>query len=85
MTAPAQEALTLQRPAPNDLLMIVARGSTKDEAGENNRGIHGAMQSAMRKIQYARHRHGLHTPPQFDICNATLLVLTIARHCAVSL
>ncbi len=30
MTAPAKEALTLQRPLPDDALMIVARGSKND-------------------------------------------------------
>jgi hypothetical protein len=31
MTAPAPEALSLQRPLPDDALMIVARGGKKDE------------------------------------------------------
>jgi hypothetical protein len=29
----AEEALTLQRPQPDDALMIVARGGKKDEGG----------------------------------------------------
>jgi putative SOS response-associated peptidase YedK len=33
MTAPIQEALTLQRPLPDDALMIAARGEKKDEGG----------------------------------------------------
>jgi putative SOS response-associated peptidase YedK len=33
MTAPAPEALTLQRPLPDDALVIVARGEKKDEGG----------------------------------------------------
>jgi putative SOS response-associated peptidase YedK len=33
MTAPPEEALTLQRPLPNDALMIVARGGKKDDGG----------------------------------------------------
>ncbi len=33
MTAPIKEALTLQRPLPDGVLVIVARGSKKD--GEN--------------------------------------------------
>jgi putative SOS response-associated peptidase YedK len=33
MAAPPLEALTLQRPLPDDALMIVARGEKKDEAG----------------------------------------------------
>jgi hypothetical protein len=34
MTAPAEMALQLQRPLPDDALTIVARGERKDEAGE---------------------------------------------------
>ena len=33
MMAPPEEALTLQRPLPDDALMIVARGEKKDEGG----------------------------------------------------
>jgi putative SOS response-associated peptidase YedK len=33
MMAPPEEALTLQRPLPDDALMIVARGERKDEGG----------------------------------------------------
>ena len=33
MTAPAEEALMLQRPLVDDALMIVARGGNKDEGG----------------------------------------------------
>jgi putative SOS response-associated peptidase YedK len=33
MTAPPGEALKLQRPLPDDALMIVARGEKKDEGG----------------------------------------------------
>ena len=33
MTLPAEEALNLQRPLPDDALMIVARGEKKDEGG----------------------------------------------------
>ena len=33
MTAPPEDALTLQRPLPEDALMIVARGGKKDEGG----------------------------------------------------
>jgi putative SOS response-associated peptidase YedK len=33
MTAPLEEALKLQRPLPDDALMIVARGEKKDEGG----------------------------------------------------
>jgi putative SOS response-associated peptidase YedK len=33
MTAPAEEALMLQRPLADDALMIVARGEKKDEGG----------------------------------------------------
>jgi putative SOS response-associated peptidase YedK len=33
MNAPSEEALTLQRPLPDDALMIVARGEKKDEGG----------------------------------------------------
>jgi putative SOS response-associated peptidase YedK len=33
MTAPALEALHLQRPLPDDTLVIVARGEKKDEGG----------------------------------------------------
>ena len=33
MTAPLGEALKLQRPLPDDALMIVARGEKKDEGG----------------------------------------------------
>jgi putative SOS response-associated peptidase YedK len=33
MTAPAEEALRLQRPLADDALMIVARGGKQDEAG----------------------------------------------------
>jgi len=33
LTAPAEEALALQRPLPDDALTIVARGERKDEAG----------------------------------------------------
>jgi putative SOS response-associated peptidase YedK len=33
MTAPAPEALKLQRPLPDDALVIVARGEKKDEGG----------------------------------------------------
>jgi putative SOS response-associated peptidase YedK len=32
MTAPADEALALQRPLPADQMMIVAKGERKDEA-----------------------------------------------------
>jgi hypothetical protein len=32
MTAPAEEALKLQRPLPDDVLAIVARGERKDES-----------------------------------------------------
>jgi putative SOS response-associated peptidase YedK len=32
LTAPADEALELQRPLPADQMMIVARGERKDEA-----------------------------------------------------
>jgi putative SOS response-associated peptidase YedK len=32
MTAPAEEALKLQRPLPDGVLEIVARGGKKDEA-----------------------------------------------------
>jgi hypothetical protein len=34
MTAPADVALQLQRPLPEQALTIVARGERKDEAGE---------------------------------------------------
>jgi hypothetical protein len=33
MTAPAPEALALQRPLPDDALVIVGRGAKKDEGG----------------------------------------------------
>jgi putative SOS response-associated peptidase YedK len=33
MTAPPGEALKLQRPLPDDALIIVARGEKKDEGG----------------------------------------------------
>jgi putative SOS response-associated peptidase YedK len=33
MTAPTPEALKLQRPLPDDALVIVARGGKKDEGG----------------------------------------------------
>lgn len=33
LTAPAEVALQLQRPLPDDALTIVARGERKDEAG----------------------------------------------------
>jgi putative SOS response-associated peptidase YedK len=33
MTAPPEEALKLQRPLPDDALMIVGRGAKKDEGG----------------------------------------------------
>jgi putative SOS response-associated peptidase YedK len=33
MSAPAEEALKLQRPLRDDVLMIVARGEKKDEGG----------------------------------------------------
>ena len=33
MTAPAEDALKLQRPLPDDALIIVARGGKKDEGG----------------------------------------------------
>jgi putative SOS response-associated peptidase YedK len=33
MTAPTEEAIKLQRPLPNDALMIVAKGEKKDEGG----------------------------------------------------
>jgi putative SOS response-associated peptidase YedK len=33
MTAPPEEALKLQRPLPDDALMIVGRGEKKDEGG----------------------------------------------------
>jgi putative SOS response-associated peptidase YedK len=33
MAAPGPEALTLQRPLPDDALMIIARGEKKDEGG----------------------------------------------------
>ncbi len=33
MTAPPEEALKLQRPLPDNALMIVARGEKKDEGG----------------------------------------------------
>ena len=32
MTAPAEQALKLQRPLPNGTLQVVARGERKDEA-----------------------------------------------------
>jgi putative SOS response-associated peptidase YedK len=34
MDAPALDALALQRPLPDDALVIVGRGSKKDEAGQ---------------------------------------------------
>ena len=34
LTAPAEVALQLQRPLPDDALRIVARGERKDEAGD---------------------------------------------------
>jgi putative SOS response-associated peptidase YedK len=34
MDAPAPDALALQRPLPDDALVIVGRGSKKDDAGE---------------------------------------------------
>ena len=34
LTAPAEVALELQRPLPDDALTVVARGERKDEAGE---------------------------------------------------
>jgi hypothetical protein len=33
MNAPPEEALALQRPLPDNALMIVGRGETKDEGG----------------------------------------------------
>jgi putative SOS response-associated peptidase YedK len=39
MTAPGPEALTLQRPLPDDALMIVARGEKKDEGGIVAEGV----------------------------------------------
>ena len=33
LTAPAEVALQLQRPLPDDVLQIVARGERKDEVG----------------------------------------------------
>jgi putative SOS response-associated peptidase YedK len=35
MTAPAKEALALQRPLPNNALRIVARGQKQDGAAQN--------------------------------------------------
>jgi putative SOS response-associated peptidase YedK len=34
LTAPAELALQLQRPLPDDALQVVARGERKDEAGD---------------------------------------------------
>jgi putative SOS response-associated peptidase YedK len=33
MTAPTKEALELQRPLPDDALVVVAKGGKKDEGG----------------------------------------------------
>jgi putative SOS response-associated peptidase YedK len=38
MTAPADEALSLQRPSPEETLRIVARGEKKDAGGGGRAG-----------------------------------------------